>query len=287
MNRRLITLLSLSAALMLVARCASKGDVQGTTLNPGQGKKLAIGYFENRHGGYRAFPVKNFIDMLEYEFMDQGYQVLDYAPRLLQDDDKNAGASEASRVRTRPVDENDPLLPGRDGTFSRSDGTDDLFPRNLRSIAGERGLKRRKKIRDHFLTAAEIKKLSGKLPFDYFIQGAVGTTERSMFGGAFDEEEDSLIFLKVYNREGLRVGAIRFFVDEKDYSQASFLTKVSNRIVENFSSELNSNVVAPAEPVAPRNEPAAPAAEPEAQPEERTETSELITVPPGGESPAP
>lgn len=236
MNRRRIFALLLGAALFAGSACSYPGTVRATHVPATDTGKIAIGFFENRQGAYSSFPVKNFVDSLEFAFMSAGYEVLDYHPALLE---KTRAEPEAPPVpsgekgepATRSTDERE------DALLSRSDGTDELFPEKMRSIAGESGARRRGKSgapADRYLTPEEIGKLAGVLPFDYFLQGSAGTTSRAFFGSDFDEEEDSLIFIKVYNRKGRRIGALRFLVDRHDYSRASFLADIARRIVAEF-----------------------------------------------------
>ncbi len=260
--------IALAAALALASSCGGGGRVKSTSLPGSDAGRLAIGYLENRHGGYRVFPVKNFLDSLEFEFMEKGYEILDYSPDLLNEvaKEKKAEKPETKKPADTPPalnEKTDPLLADPESFLSRSDVTDNLFPEKLRAIAGERGATRHSvRTRERTLTGEEIKKLAGTLGFDYFVQGAVGTTERNFFGAAFDEEEDSLIFLKIYDREGRRVGAIRFTVDEEDYSRASFLTDIARRIVENFVQSTFARSPAKSPPENPDGETRAPAPPP-------------------------
>lgn len=228
-------------SILTILNCGSPGKVQGIQMNPAENSaKLAIGFLENRHTGFRPFPVKNFKDMLEFELMEQGYGVLDYSPTLLNDippkkkDSKERAVARVNLLPSEKESEED-----KDAFLSRSNGSDDLFPPSYRSIAGERETSSRRRVRDRLLTAKEIEKLSSVLPFDFFVQGAVGTTERNLFSSDLDEEGDSLVFLKIYNPAGKRVGAIRFFVEQKSYSRPAFLRDVSRRIVQNFRSRVD------------------------------------------------
>lgn len=112
------------------------------------------------------------------------------------------------------------------------DDTRDMLPEELKYIAGEQAPRElRTGPEERLLKQREIEAIGAKGEFDYYVQGAIGRMET---GYLLELEENTLIFLEIYNKEGRKVGAINFTVDNRTLQQADFLRDVAERIARNF-----------------------------------------------------
>ncbi len=121
------------------------------------------------------------------------------------------------------------------------DATYDLLPRRLRGIAGEtRAPERIVKPDARRLSAQEIERISGKSDLDYFIQGAIGRTETGLL---LEVEENTLVFLEIFDPQGRRVGAVNFVIDDDTLKRATFLQEISQEIAKKFHAQIHGGAV--------------------------------------------
>lgn len=166
-------------------------------------------------------------------------------------DDENTYAGDAGLVRTDEsvVENSRPARRSRvteDGYIDaydpkQYDATYDLLPRRLRDIAGETRAPERVVQPDaRRLSAEEIQRISGSSQLDYFIQGAIGRTETGLL---LEVEENTLVFLEIFDPQGRRVGAVNFVIDNETLKRASFLQEISQEIAKKFHAQIHGGVV--------------------------------------------
>ncbi|MEQ9363716.1 MAG: lipoprotein [Leptospirales bacterium] len=117
-----------------------------------------------------------------------------------------------------------------------NDGTRDLLPLRLRNIAGE--LEPRERVVDpenRRLSGEEIARLARSNKLDFYIQGAIGRTETGL---VLETEENTLVFLEVFDPRGERVGAINISINDETLKRSSFLQQISAEIIEAFDREI-------------------------------------------------
>lgn len=240
------------AALNSISCWWMNGSVRAVAVQRTSRGALAIGHIENRDLRYNPFSARNFIDMLEFELIRRGYSTIeaDYsglqqqkpaaappsgpAPAPAPAPEAAAPAAAAPGSASAPGAAPAANVPPRSGP--PTDESYDLLPERLRNIAGEgTAAVRQSRIEDRLLTSAEIKQLGQANQFQYFMQGAVGRTESGIL---LDAEENTLVFIQVYSREGRKVGAINFTVSDRSLHQADFLQNVAERIAASFDESL-------------------------------------------------
>ncbi|MCR9141876.1 MAG: lipoprotein [bacterium] len=117
-----------------------------------------------------------------------------------------------------------------------NDGTRDLLPLRLRTIAGElQPLERVIDPEDRRLTGVEIARIASSNNLDYYIQGAIGRTETGLI---LETEQNTLVFLEVFDPQGERIGAINISVNDETLKRSSFLQQISAEIIEAFDREI-------------------------------------------------
>ncbi len=237
--------------LFLASGCRSEGSVRSAfALAPRA--KVTIGHIENRARALRAFPVDNFADMLEFTLLERGFAIGDFDPELLGDEEPEKTSAQIPAPTPPPEILSEKTA--RETEYFR-ESEPDLFPPYFRALAGEATAAPLTFGGSRLLSAREIERLSKKAPFDIFIQGAVGTSDRTFGGLESEEEEDALIFLKIFGPNGARIGAVTFTVEEREYSRPDFLREICARIAGEF------------ERLAPPPGPPQSSASPESQPE--------------------
>lgn len=198
---------------------ATPGEVRvATTAGAGRGK-VALGFIEDRNDRFTPFATENLRDMLRYEFIDRDYRIVDLDLSALQP---------PAPATTAP--------PARENQGSRSTpNATDLLPQRLQQMAGELSAYRLDQDpRRRLLTPAEIAKVGAAQDFDFFVQGAVATTER---GVLLEVEQDSLVFLHIFARNGERLGVINFTVSRENLRAAEFLRDVTARLAGAFAGQ--------------------------------------------------
>ncbi len=165
--------------------------------------------------------------MMRFELLARQYRLveLDYGPLTPKPENPPAGATPGSPSggsAGRPATANRPAIQ-----------SNEIFPQRLQSLAGEISpLRPQQSPSARHLAATEIAKLGASQEFDFFIQGAVATTEQ---GVLLEVEQDSLVFLHVYGKTGEQLGALNFTVSRENLRNAAFLKEVVGRIADRFA----------------------------------------------------
>lgn len=119
----------------------------------------------------------------------------------------------------------------------QSDPTAGLMPDHLRGIAGEqRLLFSTASPASRFLTAEEIRKVHGKTPFAYFIQGSVS---ESGTADLLDPEQNHLILLQVYDGNGALAGGLALPLSGIRLSDPVMLKEVCERLAGSFDRHIH------------------------------------------------
>lgn len=198
--------------------CRSKGNVEAISTRGARAGTLALGLIENRDYHYGANVAQDLSDLLTFELLKAGYQVQVVDPSLI----------EALEPAT-------PAAPKKN-----SDDTRDLMPEYMRNLAGEMRPRVADRVRTRFLNPDEIRKLSQKTSFQYFLQGAISRNEA---GNLVDPEESFLVMVNAFNADGTRSGAISFTVRNTSLAEAGFLKQVCARIAQAFDQQVIRGVV--------------------------------------------
>lgn len=208
----------------------SSGSLQVTAVRQDSKKILAIGIIENRDARFSPFLIKNFSDMLQFHLIDLGFQFIEIDSEVLQREVSGSKQAEFTPekepAKSAVINENN--IPVQNA-IDKADPAADLLPKNLKSIAGENNEKSEtgKTSQEKILSSEQIRKLAEKINFNFFIQGAIGNNES---GTLLESDENSLIFLKIYNSEGKLVNAVNFTVNGRNIAEAPFLRDVCSRI---------------------------------------------------------
>lgn len=195
---------------------------------PGQAERarVAFGILEDRGSSFAPFATENLADMLRFELMERNYRIVEtnYAALIPPASAPAPAAAPGANPSGRPANERRPA--------PENDPTRSLLPERLRSSAGEfAGLERPDDPASRRLRSAEIARIGEASQFDFFIQGAVSAGE---LGVLLEVEENALIFLDVYNRQGDLLGAINFSVDRESLRKTDFLQHTCARIADGF-----------------------------------------------------
>lgn len=75
----------------------------------------------------------------------------------------------------------------------------------------------------------EIKNLSSKVNFDYYLQGSFGMSDN---GSILDRNFTTLIFLDVHDKTGKLVKSVSYTQDSKNFSDADDLKQASISLVD-------------------------------------------------------
>ncbi|MCE9501521.1 MAG: lipoprotein [Leptospira sp.] len=188
----------------------SSGSLQVTAVRQDSKKILAIGIIENRDARFSPFLIKNFSDMLQFHLIDLGFQFIEIDSEVLQRE-----VSGSKQAEFTPEKEPAKSAVINENNIPVQNAIDKADP--------ETGKTSQEKI----LSSEQIRKLAEKINFNFFIQGAIGNNES---GTLLESDENSLIFLKIYNSEGKLVNAVNFTVNGRNIAEAPFLRDVCSRI---------------------------------------------------------
>jgi len=200
-------LLSCVSEQLRVVASQDKGD-----------KNFLIGYIENRGTRFSPFTTKNFVDMLKFELLKEGFLITSLPPHAIQ---------KLCKKRKDMISSN---------TVPRNDSITNLLPVNIKDFA-----KNQKTVFDIktelniFLTKKEITKLAKDFNFDYILQGSIsvrGTND------ILEEEDNSLLFLEIIDKKGRQAGVINFYVEGKSLNENPYLQRVSANISRGIRSKI-------------------------------------------------
>ncbi|AXR60323.1 lipoprotein [Leptospira mayottensis] len=212
----------------------SSGSYQVYVMKSEENSSLAIGKIVGRDARFSPYLMENFKDMLQLHLMAEGYSVKEMP------DDKslrklfskaNSNSETAEPLELTEKEETKPAVNKIDTTENTSN-LKDLLPENLRqvldkgTVVGFSNVSKETQFSD-FLSSNEIKFLSEQLKIRYFIQGAVGNNDS---GNLLEEDFNSLVFLKIYDSNGVLKGGITYVVNGRSLNEANLLKEVCRNI---------------------------------------------------------
>lgn len=212
--RILYILLCISALLG-----CNKDLVRGVKREISPVSKLAIGFVEYRKLYPTEYVDKNFRDMLQFEFLQEGYSIIEF------ENTKTASL----KKRESKLSPEKPKGSGEEPAYS-----DELLPELLKDAAGE-NKRPELKLTEKHLEPSEIQKIAKEFGFRYFLQGAISVSDTLDY---LDNEKNSLVFLHVYNDKGEKVGMISFAIDEKNLYNTKLLKEVCKEIATSFTQKI-------------------------------------------------
>lgn len=210
----------------------SSGNVESAKLKLSTGQIIGIGAIENRDPkmSYSPFMVRNFQDMIQFELINMGYLLVEVKQTETENDDAKR-EKEIQDLSKQSVKEEK-----NEKDTKITSNAEDLLPQKLRTIAGEKAAQARIfGQEENQLSSKQIAKISNERKLDYFIQGAVGNNES---GTLLDIDHNALVFLKIYNKQGVMIGVINFTVNGRTLFEAPFLKDVCKRIANHFSEKI-------------------------------------------------
>jgi len=199
----------------------SRGDVSVVAIRGPRKATIALGNIENRDSHYDAYANRNLLDMLAFEMVERGYGTV-----------KSDLAVAFERRRQEE-------LKRRQATQKNTgDETADLLPEKLRTVAGETRPSGYL-MGDEMLSPDEVRVVATRDNANYFLQGAISRTDA---GNLLEREENFLVFLDVYNRNGEKVGVIAFAVRGNSLKDSPFMKSVCTRIAAAFDEQIQSGL---------------------------------------------
>ncbi|MFA4795563.1 lipoprotein [Leptospira kirschneri] len=176
-----------------------------------------IGYIENRDFRFDPFRIKNFISLLKFEIIRNGNG-------LVEEESETSKTNPPTSVST-----NNPMLQNPEATTTppstpiASTTTTPETPKPTATASTE--VKDSKRI----FMENEIKNLSSKVNFDYYLQGSFGMSDN---GSILDRNFTTLIFLDVHDKTGKLVKSVSYTQDSKNFSDADDLKQASISLVD-------------------------------------------------------
>ncbi|EKO61678.1 putative lipoprotein [Leptospira kirschneri str. H2] len=176
-----------------------------------------IGYIENRDFRFDPFRIKNFISLLKFEIIRNGNG-------LVEEESETSKTNPPTSVST-----NNPMLQNPEATTTPPSTpiapttTTPETPKPTATASTE--AKDSKRI----FMENEIKNLSSKVNFDYYLQGSFGMSDN---GSILDRNFTTLIFLDVHDKTGKLVKSVSYTQDSKNFSDADDLKQASISLVD-------------------------------------------------------
>ncbi|EMY76032.1 hypothetical protein LEP1GSC060_2274 [Leptospira weilii serovar Ranarum str. ICFT] len=233
-----IVLLSLAAVFYDCSTISklfrSSGAYQVYVMKSEENFPLAIGKIVSRDARFSPYLMENFKDMLQLHFMAEGYSVKEMPEEKSLRKLLSKTNSSSESVEPPEATEKKETNPIANETRSADNTTNlkELLPENLRqvldkgTVVGFSNISKDVQFGD-FLSSDEIKLLSERLGIRYFVQGAVGNNDS---GSLLEEDFNSLVFLKVYDSNGILKGGITYVVNGRSLNEANLLKEVCRNI---------------------------------------------------------
>ncbi|AVQ12340.1 Putative lipoprotein [Leptospira santarosai] len=210
----------------------SSGSYQVYVMKSEENSSLAIGKIVSRDARFSPYLMENFKDMLQLHLMAEGYSVKEMPEekslrQLLSK--TNSNSVEPLEPTDKKESKSDPNEVDKAGNTSN---LKELLPENLRqvldkgTVVGFSNVSKETQFGD-FLSSDEIKLLSEQMGIRYFVQGAVGNNDS---GNLLEEDFNSLVFLKVYDSNGVLKGGITYVVNGRTLNEANLLKEVCRNI---------------------------------------------------------
>ncbi|WP_061215584.1 lipoprotein [Leptospira santarosai] len=210
----------------------SSGSYQVYVMNSEENSSLAIGKIVSRDARFSPYLMENFKDMLQLHLMAEGYSVKEMPEEKSLRKLLSKTASNSARP-LEPTDKKESKSdPNEVDKAGNTSNLKELLPENLRqvldkgTVVGFSNVSKETQFGD-FLSSDEIKLLSEQMGIRYFVQGAVGNNDS---GNLLEEDFNSLVFLKVYDSNGVLKGGITYVVNGRTLNEANLLKEVCRNI---------------------------------------------------------
>ncbi len=172
---------------------------------------FAIGYIEDRFTNYIPFTIDNFVDMLQFEMMNNGMGIIDVPGSAALGHANKNGKADRDNIKT-------------------------LLPAHAQNIYSDVKNKNRANSLGRHLSKHEVADVADKYKFGYFIQGAISQTETD---DILEEEKNCLIFLELVNKNGIKIGAVNYYIEGRSFQEVGNLHKIcldiSNELKEKLA----------------------------------------------------
>ncbi|EMS82114.1 lipoprotein [Leptospira noguchii] len=205
----------------------SSGSYQVYVMKSEENTSLALGKIVSRDARFSPFLMENFKDMLQLQLMAEGYSIKEMPEekslRKLISNSESVDSNE--KKETVPIATETQAAEG-------SANVKDLLPENLRhvldkgTVVGFSNVSKEIQFGD-YLSSDEIKSLSERTGIHYFVQGAIGNNDS---GNLLEEDFNSLVFLKIYDSNGVLKGGVTYVVNGRTLNDANLLREVCQNI---------------------------------------------------------
>ncbi|EKR73433.1 lipoprotein [Leptospira noguchii] len=205
----------------------SSGSYQVYVMKSEENTSLALGKIVSRDARFSPFLMENFKDMLQLQLMAEGYSIKEMPEekslRKLISNSESVDSNE--KKETIPIATETQAAEG-------SANVKDLLPENLRhvldkgTVVGFSNVSKEIQFGD-YLSSDEIKSLSERTGIHYFVQGAIGNNDS---GNLLEEDFNSLVFLKIYDSNGVLKGGVTYVVNGRTLNDANLLREVCQNI---------------------------------------------------------
>ncbi|EMK15391.1 lipoprotein [Leptospira kirschneri] len=219
MNRIIYKIIILIFTNIILSGCVIFGNKTARAAEKAATVKAnyQIGYIENRDFRFDPFRIKNFISLLKFEIIRNGNG-------LVEEESETSKTNPPTSVAT-----NNPMLQNPEATTTPPSTpiapttTTPETPKPTATASTE--VKDSKRI----FMENEIKNLSSKVNFDYYLQGSFGMSDN---GSILDRNFTTLIFLDVHDKTGKLVKSVSYTQDSKNFSDADDLKQASISLVD-------------------------------------------------------
>ncbi|MCH1911672.1 lipoprotein [Leptospira noguchii] len=205
----------------------SSGSYQVYVMKSEENTSLALGKIVSRDARFSPYLMENFKDMLQLQLMAEGYSIKEMPEekslRKLISNSESVDSNE--KKETIPIATETQAAEG-------SANVKDLLPENLRhvldkgTVVGFSNVSKEVQFGD-YLSSDEIKSLSERTGIHYFVQGAIGNNDS---GNLLEEDFNSLVFLKIYDSNGVLKGGVTYVVNGRTLNDANLLREVCQNI---------------------------------------------------------
>ncbi|UOG41304.1 lipoprotein [Leptospira noguchii] len=222
MNQKIYKIIILFFTNILLSSCvifgnkAARAAEKATTVKA----NYQIGYIENRDFRFDPFRIKNFISLLKFEIIRNGNG-------LVEEEPETSKTNPPTSVTT-----NNPMLQNPEATTTTPPTpvvpttTAPETPKPAATTSTESNLSKDSK---RIFMENEIKNLSSKVNFDYYLQGSFGMSDN---GSILDRNFTTLIFLDVHDKTGKLVKSVSYTQDSKNFSDADDLKQASISLID-------------------------------------------------------
>ncbi|WP_061244706.1 lipoprotein [Leptospira noguchii] len=218
MNQKIYKIIILFFTNILLSSCVIFGNKTARAAEKATTVKAnyQIGYIENRDFRFDPFRIKNFISLLKFEIIRNGNG-------LVEEEPETSKTNPPTSVTT-----NNPMLQNPEATTTTPVVPTTTAPETSKPVAASTESNPPKDSKRIFMEN-EIKNLSSKVNFDYYLQGSFGMSDN---GSILDRNFTTLIFLDVHDKTGKLVKSVSYTQDSKNFSDADDLKQASISLID-------------------------------------------------------